>query len=244
MKTLNVKTLSAAMAMAGLLSASAYVKADNVAFSTGGASVVGALAANSAATSTCGGTSGPAFERILSATLSNSGTPKDLVIGLSAETNLVTSTTVASTGGNKSTAWAVGAIEMCVETVSGDGTFVAAPGVVTFDKRKQELWAKLAGLNCTADLNTGVVSCTNPEEIGLLLDTTAAHHFNFVAQNPGPGTITVNAYARVACSKSLDGSTVEVVDCNNPVDSSTTGVSAAYLKKSLVAFEVQAANTH
>lgn len=243
MRTTRLNKMTVSMVLAGAVAAPGLVTADNVAFSTGEATVVGALAANAAATSDCG-IPGATFERILTAQIANSGSPKDLVIGLSAETNLLTSTTVASKGGDKSTAWVEGAIEMCVETVSDEGTMIGAPGVVTFDKRKQELWAKLAGLNCTADLTTGLVTCLDPEEIGLLLNTTAAHHFNFVAQNPGPGAITVNAYARVTCSKSLDGTTATVVDCGNPVDSSTTGVSAAYLKKSLVAFEVQAANVH
>lgn len=240
MKTSRLNKLAVSMVLACAAALPMQALADNVAFSTAGASAAGALALGSD-TSDCG-IQGATFNKILTATLANSGTPKDLVIGLSAETNLLTSTTVASKGGEKSTAWAVGSIEMCVETVSGDGAVIGAPGVVTFDKRKQELWAKLAGLNCTADAETGVVTCDDPEEIGLLLDTTAAHHFNFVVQNPGPGEIMVNAYARVTCSKYTDG-TGEVAGCGN-TDSSTTGVSAVILKKSLVAHEVQAANGH
>lgn len=242
MKALKLKTLVASMALVAVAVAPELARADNVAFATTDVAVTSRLAA--AATSNCGGASGAPFNLILTAQIANSGTPKDLVLGLSAETSIVTVTTVASKGGTKSTAWAEGKIEMCVETVSGDGTKVADPGIITFDRRKQELWAKLAGLNCTADLTTGLVTCTNPEEIGLLLDTTAAHHFNFVMQNPGPGAITVNAYARVTCNKSLDGTT-PVPGCeNDPAPtSSVTGVTAVIGKASLVAFEVQASNS-
>jgi hypothetical protein len=237
------KSAFIALSIAAALAAPGIANADNAAFSTSKVSVAGALAANAAATSNCG-TDGPAFDLILTSQISNSGTPKDLVVGLSAETNLVTSTSVASKDGSFKTSWAQGTIEMCVETVSGDGTQVAAPGIIKFDSRKQELWAKLGGFDCT--VVDGVVECAQDEVVGLLLDTTAAHHFNFVVKNPGPGAIQVNAYARVTCSKSLDGSAPSVEDCGNVVTGGTigtaAGVSAAIANASLTAFEVQEAN--
>ena len=58
------------------------------------------------------------YTKVLSTTLKNSGTPKDLVIGLSFETSLFTMTMVQSKGGKKSHAVADAEIEMYV-TVDG-----------------------------------------------------------------------------------------------------------------------------
>lgn len=241
MKALKLKTLVASMALVAVAAAPELARADNVAFSTNNIAITSALAA--AATDTCDGSGG--FSKILTAQIANSGAPKDFVLGLSAETSIVTVTQVASKNGEKSTAWAEGKIEMCVEAVSDDGTTMAEPGVITFDRRKQELWAKLTGLDCNANLATGVVTCNDPEQIGLLLDTTAAHHFNFVAQNSGPGPVTINAYARVTCSNQVAGSD-PVINCANRVDPNlvvaAAGVTAVIGNASLVAFEVQAAN--
>jgi hypothetical protein len=74
-----------------------------------------------------------------------------------------------------------------ITTLGGSVT----PSVVTFNQRIQTLSASLAGLNCTADLTTGVVTCTDPETIGLILSTTSANGFNFLAQTPGQGTYQV-----------------------------------------------------
>ncbi len=135
----------------------------------------------------------------LSTTLKNSGTPKDLIIGLSFETSLFTMTMVQSKGGKKSHVVADAEIEMYV-TVDG---IPAAPGNITFDKRRQELWASLGGvLNCTDINGDGIISfdeCTlTDEEIGLILDTKAAHAFNFLAFNIGSGSHTIVAYARLS----------------------------------------------
>lgn len=243
MKLSTKKILSAITVASAIVMAPGFANADNAAFATANVALAG-FAAQGAATSNCG-IEGAVFDRVLTTTISNSGSPKDLVLGFSAETSIMTSTSVASKDGGKSTSWASGAIEVCVETVSGDNgglPNIADPGVITFDKRKQELWAKLGGFNCTANLVTGVVTCDDPEEIGLMLDTTAAHHFNFVAQDRGPGAITVNAYARVVCSKSLDGSgsTDGCGDAEYVAATNSAGVTAAIGHASLVAIEVQA----
>src|SRR5206468_5763559 len=65
------------------------------------------------------------------------------------------------------------------------------PSQVTFNQRTQTLSANLAGLNCTADLTTGVITCTDPEVIGLLLSTMSANGFNFLVQTPGAGVYQV-----------------------------------------------------
>lgn len=146
------------------------------------------------------------YTKVLSTMLKNSGTPKDLVIGLSFETSLFTKTVVQSREGKKSQSLADAEIEMYV-TVDG---VMAQPGIVTFDKRRQELWAKLGGVLDCYDVNgDGIVSfdeCTlTDEEIGLILDTKAAHSFNFLAYDIGSGSHTVEAFARL----SRNGSVVE-----------------------------------
>ncbi len=122
-----------------------------------------------------------------------------MIVGLSFETSLFTLTAVKSKGGSKSTATADAEIEMYV-TVDG---VMAAPGKVMFDKRTQTLWASLGGvLDCTDANGDGIITfdeCNlTEEEIGLILDTKAAHTFNFLAYNIGSGSHTIEAYARLS----------------------------------------------
>jgi len=115
------------------------------------------------------------------------GSKKDLLIGASLQTGLITDTTVKSKGGDLSTAEAVAKIKVRVLV---DGV-AAHPAAVVYDARLQRLEAQFAGLNCTASLITGLVTCTDPEVLRLLLDTMGAHHFNFVAANLAAGDHTV-----------------------------------------------------
>ncbi len=140
----------------------------------------------------------------------HTGSPKDLLIGVSLETSLLTETLVKSSGGTKDTSTATAGIEVKVLV---DGV-PAAPGVVIFDKRTQQLSATLGGYytGCT-DLNgDGIIDVTTEcqlaqEEIDLLLDTTAAHHFNFIQANLGAGDHTVIVLAKVSnATASANGS--------------------------------------
>ena len=187
--------LSAIGLIVGLLASPALTLADNSAsaYTEDGTAVIGAASALAGVADAAG------YTKVLSTTLKNSGTPKDLIIALSFETSLFTETVVQSKRGNKSQAVADAEIEMYV-TVDGN---LAAPGNVTFDKRRQELWASLGGvLNCTDINGDGIISfdeCTlTDEEIGLILDTKAAHAFNFLAFNIGSGSHTIVAYARLS----------------------------------------------
>ena len=65
-------------------------------------------------------------------------------------------------------------------SVSGSPAAPIVPSKVTFDERLQTLSASLLGLGCTANTTTGVITCTSPETIQLLLSTTSAHSFNFL----------------------------------------------------------------
>ena len=194
--------LSAIGVMVVLLTAWAPTLADNSAsaYTEDGSAVIGTVSALAGVADSDG------YTKVLSTELKNSGTPKDLVMGLSFETSLFTMTMVKSKGGSKSTAVADAEIEMYV-TVDG---VMAAPGPVMFDKRTQTLWAKLGGvLNCSDADGDGIITFDEcdltDEEIGLILDTKAAHTFNFLAYNIGSGSHTIEAYCRLK----YDGEVVE-----------------------------------
>ena len=133
---------------------------------------------------------------------------KDLIIGVSLETGLVTKTVVRSKNNVEDTAWAEANVRVRV-LVDGNE---AVPGVVTYDKRYQELMAKFAGFNnCFDASGDGVIDplteCTlDPEELSLLLDTMAAHHFAFVLDDLGSGLHNVVVQAQVITDKGLAGS--------------------------------------
>lgn len=222
MKKFSVSTFGKAFALAGLMAASASVYADNAASAYVEPAMIGSKAAAAGVADADGWT------MVLSSELKNSGTPKDLVIGLSFETMLMTETVVKSKGGDKSTSRANAEINMKVY-VDGE---LAIPGEVTFDKREQTLWAKLGGiLDCydqNGDLIVSFDECTlTEEEIGLILDTKAAHSFNFIANNIGSGGHTIEAYAQLVA----DGEVVEGSGSHNE--------SAALGKGTMVVFEVQ-----
>lgn len=135
---------------------------------------------------------------------------KDLLIGVSFETSLLTDTQVLSKGGAKDSSTAEAGIEIRVLV---DGV-EANPGVVTYDRRKQQLTAALGGYytNCVdanADGITDVLTECElaPEMIDLLLDTTAAHHFNFLKANLPSGDHSVVVQSRITnASQYMSGS--------------------------------------
>lgn len=124
---------------------------------------------------------------------------KDLVLGASLETTLYTKTLVKSKGGVSDTSTAEAMLKVAV-TVDGND---ARPGEVTFDRRMQSLMAKFNGI-CT-DTGDGIVQyseCDNYEELELILDTTAAHHFNFILEDVGTGDHDVTMWGCVDTSGS------------------------------------------
>jgi len=138
---------------------------------------------------------------------------KDLLIGVSGVINIVTDTTVrASNKNGKDTASAEGTVNVEVryavtedgevpDDVCSDGD-IAAPGQVTFASRRQELSVELDldicnATGCGEDV-TGF-NITGFVEIGLLIDTTAAHHFNFVVPTEDLPPIGSESLAVVAC---------------------------------------------
>ena len=126
---------------------------------------------------------------------------KDLLIGVSLETALFTQTQVKSKGGTPDSASASATLEVSVlldgkrfNPTDRSGAF---PPKVVYDKRAQTLSATLGGFQSCVDSNgDGVIDVTTEctlteEEIELILDTMAAHHFNFMAKNLDPGTHTL-----------------------------------------------------
>jgi hypothetical protein len=148
---------------------------------------------------------------------------KELAIGVSLQCGLVTETKVASKGGTADSSSARGRIKVRVQITQPDGTVVNAEpdngadlsgtgigfsndGGVTYCDRFQQMEATFAGLNCTADLTTGVVTCEDPETLRLLLKTLNAHHFNFIHANGVPGVQKVVVQARAEAGTALGGS--------------------------------------
>jgi hypothetical protein len=145
---------------------------------------------------------------------------KELAIGVSLQCGLVTDTTVRSKNGTLDSAAAEGRIKIQVKITQPDGSVVFAQpdngadlsGVlldsragVTYCDRFQKLSARFSGLNCTVS-GTGVITCTDPEELSLLLKTMSVHHFNFLHANALPGVQTVEVQARAESAVALDGS--------------------------------------
>ena len=172
----------------------------------GMAGVVSAQSAKNALTTApnvlVNSTTNQAWTTILNSQLRTSQ-QKDLVMGVSLETGLFTRTLVRSRSGTQDTSFAEANIQVRVLIDAGTANErMAEPGIVTFDKRYQELMAKLGGVLTCSDVNgDGVVTfdeCTlSDEEIQLILDTLAAHSFNFALDDLGAGNHTVSVQVRV-----------------------------------------------
>ena len=145
---------------------------------------------------------------------------KELAIGASLQCGLITDTTVRSKNGDLDSSAARGKIAVRVQITQPDGSVVYAMPAngadlntdiplngegVTYCDRYQKLAARFAGLNCTADLTTGVVTCLNPEELELILKTLEANHFNFLFANAVPGVQKVVVQARAQAGMLLGG---------------------------------------
>jgi hypothetical protein len=127
---------------------------------------------------------------------------KDLLIGASFETGLYTQTQVKGKLGSTDTASASATLE--VRLLIDGRANVAYPSEVVYDKRAQTLSATLGGvISRCQDLNgDGIIDvateCVVTDEmIELILDTMAAHHYNFVVANLSPGTHTVEVEVRI-----------------------------------------------
>ncbi|MEH6466533.1 MAG: hypothetical protein V7722_02790 [Porticoccus sp.] len=134
----------------------------------------------------------------------------ELAFDMALQCGLVTDTTVRSKGGSKDGSTASGKISVRIKVNQADGTEAyALPGTavdgVTYCSRVQTLEASFAGLNCTADLETGVVTCEDPEELRLILDTLSANAFNYIITGLPVGTHTVEVQARATAGAAIFG---------------------------------------
>jgi hypothetical protein len=133
----------------------------------------------------------------------------DLFAGVSLVTGVYTSTTVKGNAtGATSTAVAEGTVRVRVllDPVSSQcqadcTSYQTLPDFnhgVTFDQRIQSLSANLGFIftsECAGSPSTCVLT---PEEITLVLDTSAAHSFNFLLPNVGTGTHRLVVQAQIS----------------------------------------------
>jgi hypothetical protein len=155
---------------------------------------------------------------IMSTSMANSQSSSYLV-NASLVTGLLTSTTVMSNGGNKSSASATGSVEVGVVLDGnfdsngwyiGGGTY-AYPGLLSFDTRTQTLTATLGQALTGCSVMSGVVTCSGltDQQIQLVLDTSAAHSFQFILPNvgvaPSSAPHRVDIVARVSSSTVSSG---------------------------------------
>jgi hypothetical protein len=77
---------------------------------------------------------------------------------------------------------------------------------VTLDSRVQTLTQSLS--DCVVNIGTtvGAASCSFTSTIGLVLQTTSAHSFNFIFPNVGVGTYTVEIQMAVNSDAQVSGS--------------------------------------
>jgi hypothetical protein len=148
---------------------------------------------------------------------------KELLVGVSAEIGLVTYGSVKGKNGGSAKAIADAEAYVTIFAVpkAGGADITAAPGQVILSKRVQELSATLGGViqKCTdGDTNFDGTADTDPngtidiaseclvtdEEIGLLQDTTAAHHFNFVLPNMNQGEYDIKAVFTTGARAEVD----------------------------------------
>lgn len=150
---------------------------------------------------------------------------KELMVGVSAEVGLLTYGSVKGNkgGGATSIADSEAYVTVMAEPKNGGNSIPAAPGQIILSKRVQELTATLGGVleSCTDSLTVdtdgdGIADSTDgtidvatecvvtDEEIALLQDTTAAHHFNFVLPNMPQGEYNIKAYFTTGARAEVD----------------------------------------
>lgn len=187
----------AAVAAIGFVATPVYAQsAKFAAVWTDGGTVVESTACDSTEAEFCGDL--PTSDQDLGITFANIKVPqsKELLVGVSAQVGLFTSTEVKGKRGSVSYAMAgagAGVMPYACNYATGECT-PGEPGFIVLDARIQELEAMLGGIieSCTVDVevntDTGVGSGTfdlsmcevAQEEISLALHTLGANHFNFV----------------------------------------------------------------
>lgn len=179
---------------------------------------------------------------------------KELLVGLSAQVTLFTSTEVKGKRGSYSRALAEaeGGVDLYACLDEDDGKcFKGEPGHVVLSKRTQELEAILAGVieTCELELDVDVDALTASgsfdlsdctvanEEIGLALTTMAAHHFNFVFPNMPQGDYNVIAKFSTSAAAESEWNCGDIYDpcvLGDEEDPSATGEAYAFIGKHIM----------
>jgi len=239
---LGAVTLVAA-AIAGSSGASAQ-SAGSFSAAVSNVAIIPTIVCDAGTTSTtnplyCGNTTSQFLQLQIKVSNGNSS----LLVGGSLETSILTNTSTTG-GGGKQQASATGSV---IVTMLVDGQSapvgctsacpigLAYPPTVTFDERMQSLTTNLGSI-CSTVL--GVITCTTPESIQLILSTTSAHSFNFIVPLLAGGTHTIQfmitASTDATASSLLAGSqatvavgvgslTAQVVKTLTPFDSIAVG---------------------
>ena len=149
---------------------------------------------------------------------------KDLLIGVSLQSGLYTDTKVKGKNGSSETAEAMAGVKVQVVVKDKMGAVVPVyPNEVVFASRVQTLSATLGGVieSCKVSVDpetlTGTINVANDcvvteEEIGLVMSTTSANHFNFVAPDMMSGDHTVSVVATALSSAEFTNGTFEVTN--------------------------------
>jgi hypothetical protein len=145
---------------------------------------------------------------------------KELLVGVSADIGLVTDTSVKGQNGGAARSIAgsgAGVIVFAVPVGSKGSDAIAEPGFVVLNSRVQVLDATLGGViqSCTPEDDGSIVVADDcvvtPEEIGLILGTMSANHFNFVLPDMDQGEYNLVAFfvTGAGASINIDEATVE-----------------------------------
>lgn len=232
-RTLRISTKTAfkilGVAAAGLVSISASAQTVPAAKATFAYGDLVRLPSCSSTQGTCNVSNDSEWKTILRQQLKTAN-QKDLFINSALQCGIVTDTNVKSMN---ATSWdsaeARGTVRVRVKITDPYGNVSYAQpstsidanevstgpnGGVVYCDRIQTLAAKFSGLNCTADLTTGAVTCTSPEELQLIQKTLNASAFNFVAANVRSGVNTIEVQARSSAATGTTGTNGSLANAN------------------------------
>jgi len=178
---------------------------------------------------------------------------KELLVGLSAQVGLWTSTVVKGKRGSysRALAFAEGGVDLYACNQASGTCYVGQPGHVVLSSRQQELEAVLGGVIEECDLELTVdpdaltasgsfdlSDCTVANEmIGLALTTLAAHHFNFVFPNLPQGDYQVVAKLSTSAAAESEwncGNSYDPCVLEGEEDPSATGQAYAFIGKHIM----------
>ena len=151
------------------------------------------------------------WECILTQTI-HTANDKDLFIDASLLSGLYTGTEVKSKG-SKETSAAAGAVLLAVtvDFDQADHSGMAWPGPIIYNARAQVLTAKLQGIIDSVYPDTGALTITEPEEIGVFIGTMSANSFNWIVEDLDSGMHTVEVWAKVVTYAGTTNGSAEAV---------------------------------